>query len=504
VTKAGASRPGAASSPSPRRAVVVGGGLAGMVAALRLAEHGTEVALYEAGDRLGGKAGSTPGPAGASDHGYHVFPAWYHNLWRLVDELGIRNHFVPLRDFYRLRKGETEFHKAILWPRTLLSAVDLLSRRARYLEELSLSGFLRSRWYNGLETGRELRDLLLKAAGNPAWDVSSLTIRNNMRLWMRTMLKHNWTAADGSLQERFIQPVADAVEAVGVEVRLGARVTAVEVAGSGAATTVTTLEVGGLGPVEVEGVPVVFAVPHATLRELLLARFTDLPDSLQSLSYLRSQPLAAFDVHLTRRLEGLPPGHFILEGSRHHLTGIDIRPLWEGLAADPGGPSVLQLIAADTHTLDGVDDEEAQQRLLEDVLAFFPTLTPDDVTRVVLHRNQDAPLFMNDVGTDRRRPPSDRAHGTNLFVAGDWCSTPIDLACMEGAVVSGTQAARAVVGEAWQRLDDPRLPATRPSALAWVARVVASPFAWLFGLPVDFVRWLRRVRQPDPLDAGRR
>ena len=38
--------------------VVVGGGLAGMVAALRLLERGCAVDIYEASERLGGKAGT--------------------------------------------------------------------------------------------------------------------------------------------------------------------------------------------------------------------------------------------------------------------------------------------------------------------------------------------------------------------------------------------------------------------------------------------------------------
>lgn len=37
---------------------IVGGGLAGMVAALRLLERGCAVSLYESSHRLGGKAGA--------------------------------------------------------------------------------------------------------------------------------------------------------------------------------------------------------------------------------------------------------------------------------------------------------------------------------------------------------------------------------------------------------------------------------------------------------------
>jgi flavin-dependent dehydrogenase len=46
---------------------VVGGGLAGMVAAITAAEQGAKVHLYEAHQSLGGRARSTPPPFVAND-----------------------------------------------------------------------------------------------------------------------------------------------------------------------------------------------------------------------------------------------------------------------------------------------------------------------------------------------------------------------------------------------------------------------------------------------------
>jgi uncharacterized protein with NAD-binding domain and iron-sulfur cluster len=95
---------------------------------------------------------------------------------------------------------------------------------------------------------------------------------------------------------------------------------------------------------------------------------------------------------------------------------------------------------------------------------------------VVLHPNDDAPLFVNLCGGERHRPRSDRFHGTNLLVAGDWCLTPISLACMEGAVVSGTQAAGVVLGTTPALT----LPSTEASARAkrYVRRAAPLARAW--------------------------
>jgi protoporphyrinogen oxidase len=69
--------------------VIVGGGIAGATAALRLAQAGREVVLFEAGDRLGGlvvsfEIGGTP----LECFYHHVFPHESH-IRALIDELGL-------------------------------------------------------------------------------------------------------------------------------------------------------------------------------------------------------------------------------------------------------------------------------------------------------------------------------------------------------------------------------------------------------------------------------
>jgi phytoene dehydrogenase-like protein len=59
------------------RVAVVGGGLAGLVAARRLAEHGAAVDLYERSDRLGGRVGSEIHDGFVCDRGFQVlFPSY--------------------------------------------------------------------------------------------------------------------------------------------------------------------------------------------------------------------------------------------------------------------------------------------------------------------------------------------------------------------------------------------------------------------------------------------
>ncbi|NEP19232.1 MAG: FAD-dependent oxidoreductase [Leptolyngbya sp. SIO4C1] len=87
----------------PTKAVVVGGGLAGLAAAYELSKRGVAVTLLERSPQLGGKIASWPitvnGHELRMEHGFHGFFPQYYNLFGLVDELKARENFQSL-DFY--------------------------------------------------------------------------------------------------------------------------------------------------------------------------------------------------------------------------------------------------------------------------------------------------------------------------------------------------------------------------------------------------------------------
>src|SRR5262249_1720133 len=71
-------------------AIVVGGGLAGMVVARELALRRWRVTLLEASHRLGGKTGADMKNGRRVEHGYHIFPKWYPNVRAIVERIGVR------------------------------------------------------------------------------------------------------------------------------------------------------------------------------------------------------------------------------------------------------------------------------------------------------------------------------------------------------------------------------------------------------------------------------
>lgn len=73
-----------------RRVLVIGGGVAGISAACRLAEHGVRTTLSESRPYLGGRARSflDASTAETIDNGQHVMMACYHSFLTLTDMLG--------------------------------------------------------------------------------------------------------------------------------------------------------------------------------------------------------------------------------------------------------------------------------------------------------------------------------------------------------------------------------------------------------------------------------
>ena len=88
----------AKATPDKPRVAVVGGGIAGLTAALRLAQSGCHVTVYEAKDRVGGNLSSAGEPGAPYQDVYpHIFPDWYANFWSLFEnDLGLSRaeHFA--------------------------------------------------------------------------------------------------------------------------------------------------------------------------------------------------------------------------------------------------------------------------------------------------------------------------------------------------------------------------------------------------------------------------
>ncbi len=77
------------------RVTIIGAGIAGLSAALRLIERGFQVTMLEQNHFAGGKLGAHRHGRRYAEHSYHMYLNWYHSFWQIMEEVGIRDRFRP-------------------------------------------------------------------------------------------------------------------------------------------------------------------------------------------------------------------------------------------------------------------------------------------------------------------------------------------------------------------------------------------------------------------------
>ena len=478
-------------------AVVVGGGLAGMVIARELALRKWRVTLLEKTSRLGGKAGSDIQNGRLVEHGYHVFPAWYPNVRAILHRIGVklidfdRYYFLLPREYPRMVSIRSPsslgavlhntFRGILPWFHNVLysySVLDMISRplsEKSFLDRVSQIGLIRGRWYTSESVAEFGQENVLKASAIPVYDLSAMTAKRIASYWYRNATPF-LSVLPGDLQTVFIDPQVRELEELGVEIRYGC-----EVAG----TRLQNREIGAVmlrDGSELSADTYAICTPFEVTRKWLDDSFYDADPELGNIHFLEAQPMAALHLRLNKPLPDFPREHIFFHGSRYALSLINLAGLWKELDDRPQ----LSFISSNYGPLNSVSKEGAKDLLLEEICEYLP-IQPADIERWELNPNIDVPLFINTIGAWPNRPrPKSKVR--NLYLAGDFVRNAIDLACMEGAVSSALEAAgtmRADRGET-ESLPHPEVPREWPRALLVAGRILLIPIvavarvmAWL-------------------------
>ena len=490
-------------SDSKRSITIVGGGLAGMVAALRLLQQGCDVALYDADTRLGGKAGAKSNGAGREDHGYHIFPLWYVNIWALVEELGIRSHFIDRTDFVQLKPKEfprTTVLTNISSPRyawrNLTSGVlpfvemallyyfgiDLmatpLSEKA-FLDQITVNGFIRSRFYRTEALAEQCQDLILKGISTPSYVASAMTMRTVLQNWAKYP-EPMCRVLNNNLQTAWIEPLAERLHSLGCKIHLEHRLERLQIEAGSIRQLVFRCGTDGR-TIDLEVDTLLLALPPERVCVIVDPELYAAAPAMTSLLNLISRPMAALNIYLKRPIHGLPAAHVNLIDSQFGLSFIDVSQIWPELTA-----TALNVIASDYSDLATLPPELGQRQVLDDLRRFLPDLDDSNIERMEFQPHTEAPLLTNEVGMWSSRPEAKTAV-PNLFLAGDYCRTHIDLVCMEGAVSSGLLAAEAIrIHLGLPGTVTVRVPAVHPRWMWSIAKWLLLPFAAVATLLLKF------------------
>jgi squalene-associated FAD-dependent desaturase len=427
---------------SSRDVVVVGGGLAGLTAALRLARAGVRTTLLERRPFLGGRAYSfTDGPSGdVIDNGPHAFMGAYTALRGLAAEIGAADAIAFQPRLHVPMSHPTLGAGAVAAPPlpgplqapAALLRYRLLSRADRLRLALGAVRMVtRAPTSHGQSPAARARfwDPLVIATLNevPERAAAAPFVAVLRRGFLAGASAARFGLARTPLGEAFAEPLRAAIERAGGTVRTGAAVAEIEVRDGRASAVV--LRDGWRLPADA----VVLAVPVSSLLRMLPPALRA-ERTFEALAGVATSPIVSVhlwvdgDVTVGAPAAGAP---FVglLESRAQWL--FDCGP-------SRAGGRRLATVTSGARSWDGADDATIVAEVLADVRPAVGTLA---CRRAHVVRERHATLSLTP-DVDRARPGSTTSL-PNLFLAGDWVQTGLP-ATIESAVVSGNWAAERI------------------------------------------------------------
>jgi squalene-associated FAD-dependent desaturase len=438
--------------------VVVGGGLAGLAAAVALGGAGCRVELFEARRSLGGRATSFRDPATEEwvDHCQHVSMGCCTNLADFCRRTGISEFFRrdrvvnfigPDCRLYRLRASRllpAPFHLApSFWRLRFLSLRDRLAV-ARALWKL-----MRTRLLDGDEqptVGEWLRRQGQSAAAIERFWGVILTSALGEELDRASLSAARKVLVDGFLAARdaYIVEIPEAPLGTlygdrlahwlfqrGVTLHLNAPIRQVAVEQS--------LVVTGSDGAQIRPDYVVIAVPWSKIADLVSREIAASWPWLSGVGRIEAAPITGVHLWFDRPIMSLP-----------HAVLVDRLSQWvfsrgQREAADRGLGHYYQVVISASRGLAGRDRREVVAQVCAELAAIWPAAAAAELVhwRVV---TDPAAVFSARPGLDRLRPPQ-QTSTPGVLVAGDWTAT-FWPATMESAVRSGYLAAEAIMRSA--------------------------------------------------------
>jgi len=454
------------------RTIIVGGGLAGLAAAVALTERGLKCTVLESRPRLGGRASSFLDPTSGAyiDNCQHVSLGCCTNFRHFCETTGLAEFFRTEPTLYFVGPKGTAGSAV---PNTASAKIDRFEASS-LPAPLHLAGaFARLSylsWRDKLALGTALRSLARgirpherqipfsewlvrhgqsRAAIDRFWHVvlvsalsetlDRIDVEHARKVFVDTFLTHRqgWLVDIPTvpLEDLYGGRLTDWLTSRGSELRLQATVEGLELAGDRvAAVRLSSGDVVG-------GDEFICALPFFRVLSVLPASLAAHPD-LAGIEKLQAAPISSVHLWFDQPITDLP-----------HAVLVDRLCQWmfnrTALAERSGGPPVkpaegyyYQIVISASRELAG----QSRESILAQVIRELSEVWPAAGTARLLHSRQvteHRAVFSPVPGVDAGRPRQQSPVG-NLQLAGDWTQTGWP-ATMEGAVRSGYLAAANVL-----------------------------------------------------------
>lgn len=429
------------------RTYVLGGGVAGLVAAFGLADAGHRVVLLESRRQVGGRAFSSLDPATGLrlDNGPHVMLGCYREMRALLRRLGTepgcrqdrRLQLAYCREggaMLRLALGGLPVPLAM--PLALLRLPIPFGARLRALFGMSsvlwpvpmrwtVADWLRRRWQRGAPDAHLWRPLCRAIMNVEPEQASARDFLGTLRhAFLGRAARAAFWLPTRSWGELIGDPAPAALAAAGIALRCGARIERLP----RAADRIVGIELADGERIVVEaGDLVVSALPWFAAARLL-------PELTAVAAALGDSPIVSAYVLTSPLLPPLPDGGPV-------VAMVDGDPFHFMIRTPGGDPRRLGLLSGGGRSFDGQAVERIAARALEQLRRYWPVGPWHEA--VVRVRKEQLATFVAAPGTAAQRPRPGRLPGGpgNLRLCGDWTATGFP-ATLEGAARSAVAMLR--------------------------------------------------------------
>jgi squalene-associated FAD-dependent desaturase len=467
----------ATASPSPPHIAIVGGGIAGIAAAITLVNQGVRVTLFESRRRLGGRASSyTDATTGETiDNCQHITLACCTNYLSLLDQLGVARDLTWDPNQYWLESqansgASPTVRESVIAPAKLPAPAQyaLSFLRASFLSTIDKLAIASAMARIGLtdpaaHAGRCFGELLAQ------WDQTTAAIA---RFWEPVIVSACNLALDRVhaplalkvFQDGFLSNARAGV--MGVPnvplVRLYDAAEKILTATPHASTLALGQAVARITPTSVTLTDttrhhfdhVICAVPPERVHAVVDPAFHD--DRINALQSMQHSPILGVHLRFDR-----PVIHRL-----HHVL-IEAGPQWVFRKDDAGHVLHVVISAADAWT--ELEHDDIIARIVADLARFLPEATMPHLLHARAVKERKA-TFAGTPEFDSQRPTAalttfNHRAPASILLAGDYVQTDWP-ATMESATRAGRSAAAAALGFPSDRFFAPELPRSPLASLA--------------------------------------
>ena len=420
----------------PRRVVVVGGGLAGLAAARRMAVAGATVEVLESRPILGGKVSSWRDADGDwVESGLHVFFGAYDEIFTLMREVGIYENVLWKQHVLRYTLAGGDHFDFENWP--LPSPLHLMPTVLRnnyfsWPEKLTLVRALPKmvlssdsyyeaqddltyeEWHlkNGISKKMLKRMFLPMALALkfvPPEEISARVVLDVTGIFLRENRASQMGFLSGSPQDKLIGPIVDDIRARGGVIRTDAKVRelVLDAAGAVAAVRLTNGE-------EVRGDAFILALPIHQLNKLIPAAWRQEP-YFERLNHFEGVPVMTVQLWLDQQVTGIDNILFSPDG---------LIPVYADLGNTTpdyrnGGKSRIEAVVAPARQIFDWDDAAVINKVWGDIQSVFPRRTTGvKITKATIVRIPQS-VYWPKPGLNHLRP-TQRTPVANLYLAGGY------------------------------------------------------------------------------------